>query len=112
MINLEDIDLDLPRVMNCSNMFWNCPNLINVQFSALTSIGSSAFANCQYLKSVYLLGTSVPRLVNVNAFENTPMSNTYQGAPGSIYVPASMVANYQATPAWAPYSSRITAYRE
>lgn len=92
--------------------FASCSNLVNARFSALTTIGSSAFTSCYYLKSIYLLGRSVPRLLNTNAFENTPMSNTYQGTPGSIYVPASMVSNYRATTGWNLYSDRIVAYTE
>ena len=107
------MSVSLPAVQVLSqNAFAFCSNLTNVRFSALSLIGSSAFANCYYLKSVYLLGNSVPSLANLNAFENTPLSNTYAGVKGSIYVPASMVSTYQATPAWNPYSSRITAYIE
>jgi hypothetical protein len=108
---LMSISLPALQVLSQS-AFASCPNLVNVRLSAVTSIGSSAFAYCYYLRSLYLLGPSVPRLPNTNAFENTPLSNTHQGVPGSIYVPASMVANYQATPEWSPYSSRITAYIE
>ena len=107
------MDVSLPALQTLGqSAFFSCPNLNTVRFSALSVIGSSAFANCYYLRNVYLLGRSVPSLANVNAFENTPLSNTYQGIQGSIYVPASMVSNYQATRGWSLYASRITAYVE
>ena len=107
------MDVSLPALQTLGqSAFFSCPNLNTVRFSALSTIGSSAFANCYYLRSVYLLGTSVPSLANVNAFENTPLSNTYQGIQGSIYVPASMISNYRATRGWSLYASRITAYIE
>lgn len=108
------VSVSLPAVQTINqSAFTSCINLVNVRFSAVTTIGASAFANCPVLRSVYLLGPSCVQLANANAFENTPIANTYQGsAPGSIYVPASMVASYIGYSAWAPFASRITAYIE
>lgn len=93
------------------NAFASCPNLIAVRFSNVTNIRSSAFANCRNLRSVYFLMSSKPSLAS-NAFEGTPIAPTYQGVPGSIYVPASMVADYQRTTAWLPYKDRIVPYED
>ena len=60
--------------------------------------------------SLFIDYSSVAKLSAVNAFANTPMSNsTYTGSFGSIYVPASLVAAYQSATNWATYSARITA---
>lgn len=91
------------------NAFASCPNLIMVRFSNVTTIGSSAFANCRNLRSVYFLMSSKPSLAN-NVFEGTPIDPAYQGVPGSIYVPTSMVSDYQRTTAWLPYRDRIVPY--
>lgn len=93
------------------NAFASCPNLIAVRFSNATDIRSSAFANCRNLRSVYFLMSSKPSLAS-NAFEGTPIAPTYQGVPGSIYVPASMVTDYQRTTAWLPYKDRIVPYED
>ena len=107
------MSVSLPQLQSIGqNAFASCPNLTNVRFSNVTNIGSSAFANCRNLRRVYFLMSSVPTINNVNAFAGTPISNVYQGAAGSIYVPASLIADYQATTAWGPYRDRLVAYED
>ena len=80
------------------------------------------FYNCTNLQSVYLLGSSVCTF-NINdpqysskinartVFNNTPIQNSsYLGYYGSIYVPESLVEEYQNAPGWSALSERITAY--
>ena len=107
--DLMSINLSRLQIIGQS-AFASCPNLTNVRFSNVTDIASNAFVSCRNLRSVYLLMSSVPTLHDVNAFAGTPLSNTYQGAFGSIYVPASLVADYRATTGWVPYASRIVPY--
>ena len=107
------MSVNLPRLQTLGqSAFASCSNLTNVSFPAVTTIGSNAFIDCYYLRSVYLLTSSVARLANVNAFTNTPMSTTYQGTPGTIYVRASLVNDYKNTEGWTEYASRIVAYEE
>ena len=109
------ISINLPALqMLGQSVFASCPNLINVSLSAISSIGSYAFADCYFLRSVYILTSSWFTLANVNAFENTPLSNTYQGddGPGSIYVRPSLVNYFRGAAGWANYADRITAYIE
>ena len=69
--------------------------------------------SCVTLTALYLLSTSVVTLANVNAFTNTPISeSTLTGDFGSIYVPESLVSAYQSATGWSTYSARITAYME
>ena len=93
-----------------SAAFSYCTQLTTASFPACTSIGNSAFAYCSRLLSLYLLGSKVCSLANINAFYNTPIS-TYttatSGVFGSIYVPASLLASYQTAANWSKYSSRF-----
>lgn len=107
--NLMSVNLSKAQTLNQS-AFAFCTNLTNVSLPTIGLIGSRAFMNCYYLRSVYILTSTVPRLANADVFANTPLSNTYQGTPGSIYVRPSLVADFQASPVWNNYSSRIVAY--
>jgi len=54
------------------------------------------------------MGTSVPTLVNSNAFYSTPISNsTYIGTYGSIYVKSSMLNAFKTAQTWSAFSNRI-----
>ena len=91
--------------------FYNCSALSQITMDG-GRIGASTFYNCSSLESLYFLGasTTVPQLGNINAFQNTPMSNSaYLGHYGSIYVPSAMVASFKAATNWITYSNRITA---
>ena len=103
-----------PNVTNIGkSAFYNCRNLTTANFPSVTSIGSGTFLSCSKLMSLYLLGSSVPKLGNSSVFNTTPMSkNTYTGSFGSIYVPASLVDSYKTAANWNTYSARITAYTE
>lgn len=91
-----------------SNAFAKCSKLSSVEFPALTSIYSTAFISCSKLTSFVIGAASVASLGNSNAFNDTPMvSSGYTGAFGSIYVPASLLASYQAAKNWSYFSSRF-----
>lgn len=98
-----------------STAFSGCTKLSYARFDNGAHIRSSAFTKCKSLMTFINLGSwSTPRaLDNVNAFANTPMSNsTYTGSFGSIYVPASLVASYKVAANWSAYADRITSYIE
>ena len=93
-----------------NNAFVSCFSLTTVSFPSCTTIGSFAFQKCYKLLSLYLLGSSLANLENVNAFSSTPISNyttSTGGVYGSIYVPASLYATYIASTNWVTYSSRF-----
>ena len=90
--------------------FQSCRSLTMADFSACTTIGQSAFYRCYNLLALYLMGSSLCSLANTNAFTSTPISNyttSTGGVYGSIYVPASLLASYQAATNWVNYSSRF-----
>lgn len=93
-----------------SYAFGVCRTLTTISFPSLTNISNYAFYNCYNLLSLYLLGSSIPSLNNINAFSNTPIStNTTStgGIYGSIFVPASLYSSYIAATNWSTYSARI-----
>lgn len=79
--------------------FGFCQPLSTASFPVCTSIGNYAFRACYNLLSLYLTGSSLCSLANVNAFTSTPISDyttSTGGVYGSIYVPASLLASYKA----------------
>ena len=104
--------VELPMVSSIpTNAFQWCSALSVASFQKASAIGSYAFASCSRLMSLYMLSTSVARLVSRTAFSSTPFAlSTYAGGWGSIFVPASLVDSYKTASGWSVYASRITSY--
>lgn len=93
-----------------SGAFSYCWKLSVASFPVVRTIYPSAFAYCMSLLSLYLLGSSVPTLSNINAFTATPISNyttSTGGVYGSIFVPSSLYSSYLTATNWSVYSSRF-----
>ena len=111
-ISLTTVDLPV-CITIYGTAFRSCTSLTILDLPACTSIGSSAFYYCKNLTTLILRASKVVTLAKSNAFTNTPIAlSTLTGAFGSIYVPASLVASYQAATNWTYFSSRITAIVE
>lgn len=103
--------VSLPRVVTVyNNAFNNCTNLATISLPRVQTIsGYGVFNNCYNLMALYLTGPSVCTLTNSSIFQSTPFdiywtsTNTY----GSIYVPASLLTQYQSATNWAYFSSRF-----
>lgn len=90
------------------NAFSNNKQLSTISFPKCTTIGDNAFYSCYSLRSAYFMGSSLVTLQNYNAFDRTPISNyDVSSGYGSIYVPASLLTDYQAATNWVRYSSRF-----
>ena len=105
---LTDISFPAATIIY-NSAFYDCHNLTTVSLPAATIICSSAFQRCYNLKSLYLTGSSICTLSNSGAFTSTPIGgySTSAGTYGSIYVPASLLASYQAATNWTYFSSRF-----
>ena len=68
----------------------------------ITSIGDSAFCDCQQLKDVYVLNTTPPSIYNWIVFNNNASGRKF-------YVPAESVDAYKAASGWSSYASYIEA---
>lgn len=96
-----------------TGLFRGCSNLSTAYLNVCSRVHGSAFASCYKLLSLYLLSSSYVTLSNINAFTSTPISNyttATGGVQGSIYVPMSLLADYQATATtnrWSVFSSRF-----
>lgn len=106
-------EINLPNLYLCySSAFRGCNHLSAVYAGASVSsavyIYPNVFGGCMSLASFYLLAPSRGQISNVNVFARTPLSDSsYLGYYGSIFVPASLLADYQASTNWAAYSSRF-----
>ena len=83
--------------------FHGCSSLTNVSFPAATTIGNYAFYSCSKLTTLYLTGSILCSLSQSTAFSRAGITST----TGSIYVPASLLASYQAATNWAYFSTRF-----
>lgn len=104
--------INLPSCIGiCDAAFISCHKIPSISLPKCICIMSSAFTYCSSL-SIIVIGTDlsfVPYLSNSNAFGSTPIyTSTYLGYYGSIYVPDSLVSEYQTAGGWSVYSDRIT----
>lgn len=87
--------------------FSNCFNLKFISFPKCTIISSYAFYYCSRLESLYFLTSTVPT-IETTALTATPIVNSsYLGYYGSIYVPSSLLTDYQTATNWSAYSDRM-----
>ena len=99
--------ISFPNAVTVStSAFASCLSLSTAYFGAVDSIGHDAFKACKNLTDIHLTGSSVCTLVSSDAFSMTPIEG-YLSRNGSIYVPASLLAEYQAANNWSFYSSRF-----
>lgn len=108
--NLQKINL--PEELTSTGMypFKNCSSLNNVIIptTCTSSIYGQHFSNCLSLDTLVLKANSLIPLVNVNAFENTPI----EAGNGYIYVPSSLISSYQSATNWVTFSSQIRAIED
>lgn len=105
---IETINLPACQTIGVS-AFRENPKLTTVSIPAAKSIPAGTFSKCFNLKSLYLTGSILCTLANSNAFASTPIGGYSASAKayGTIYVPASMLASYQAATNWTYFSSRM-----
>lgn len=99
-----------------SSAFSRCWNLVEITLPYSPSAGTCyidayAFHRCGKLTFVKLTGSCVWQLSNSNAFSSTPIvgygSTTNGNQYGSIYVPSSLLTQYQTATNWTYFSSRF-----
>ena len=112
--------IDLPQYTYTSlisYIFDRCTSLSVVSMPKTSRLsGQYMFRSCHHLISIFLLGSSVCNLGNTVpiTFPSTPISNysTSAGRWGSVFVPASLLAQYKAATNWTTISSKIFAYED
>lgn len=107
--NLEETSFPLVTFVG-SSAFYGCHKLSTLSLPKAYSIYSNAFQNCYNLLSLYLMGSNVAKLSNINALSSTPIrgyTTSTGGVYGSIFVPASLYSSYIVATAWSMVSARF-----
>lgn len=121
--------VDLPRATSVDDeMFYYCESLATVNLPRATSVGDRGFYYCfiktlnlpkvtsigayafynTYLTSLVLRSTTLCSLSNKNAFSSTYIEE----GKGYIYVPSSLLSQYQAATNWATYAAQFRALED
>ena len=86
-----------------NNAFQECSSLSQVSLPVCSYIGDYAFQSCSSFSIITIGYSSVCRLNNSNAFNNTQITSS----TGSIYVPTSLVDSYKSAKNWSNFSTQI-----
>ena len=93
-----------------SSAFYFCQQLstviLNYNASTTSFIGATAFNYCYRLLSLYLLGSSLFTLYNINAFNYTPISS-YTTFTDGVRGKQSLYDAYYSNTNWATYGARL-----
>lgn len=101
--------ISLPAVTTLSSEAFGYCTFSKIVLPSLSKMNYDPFYNCRALVSVYL-PNSIVCSATANMFSYTPMCSLYSEAGykyGSIYVPMSLLSQYQSAPYWSNLSSRI-----
>ena len=101
--------ISLPAVTTMSSIAFGYCTFSKIVLPSLSKMNNDPFNGCRALVSVYLPNSIVCSATN-NIFNNTPMRSLYSEAGykyGSIYVPMSLLSQYQSASYWSNLSSRI-----
>lgn len=110
--DVEKINLDSEFYTIASFAFYAC-NANEISAPGCRNIRAYAFRECPYLSKLYLMNSSKATLSNSTAFYNTPFNKSeYLGYYGSIYVPSSLLSDYQADTYWSLYADRLVGVEE
>lgn len=93
-----------------SYAFYHCRSLTTASFPNCATIRNNTFYSCYNLLSLYLTSTSIVQLEKSDAFSWTPIAGyttSTGGVYGSIYVPSSLLSDYQTATNWSYFSSRF-----
>lgn len=100
--------LSILQLPSCNTInqgaFCECINLKQVELPTVSEIDANAFSNCSLLESVYLNSSSMTT-ISSTAFNGTPLVST--GTSAAIYVPSTLLPNYQEAYASFPFSSKF-----
>ena len=98
------ISINLSSCTNVNNPFESCINLTTINLPECTNInGAYGFIRCTSLTTIILSNNQVVTLGNINAFNNSAISN----GSGYIYVPDNLVDSYKTATNWSGWAHRI-----
>ena len=88
--------------------FYKCTNLVSLEFANVTNIDGNAFNGCSKLETLILRSSTVCTLAATSAFTSTKIAS----GTGYIYVPSSLLADYQSATNWSTYASGFRAIED
>lgn len=92
-----------------TNAFSGCTALSSITIPiGISQIGSGTFLRCSNLNSLILPRTEMISLNSTNAFSYTPIAS----GTGYIYVPQTLLSEYQSATNWSTYSSQFRAIED
>ena len=99
---LVNVVLPLVTIVNYGS-FNECASLVELDFPNCTYINNAAFSGCTKLNKLVLRANKVATLANTGAFNNTLIAS----GTGYIYVPDTLLTQYQQATNWSNYASQI-----
>lgn len=97
-------DVYIPNVDYLDSTFYGCTALSSVNLPKVSYFGNAVFTNCTSLTTV-VFGYEGVIPFRYELFNTTPIGS----GTGSIFVPASLVSEYQVANGWSSFSSQIFA---
>ena len=102
----EACDLSKVSIPSCSYVgsraFYGC-DFKSISVPVCEYIGAEAFKSCSLMSIITVKGSSVCTLEASNAFEGTKITST----TGTIYVPQSLLSDYEVAPEWSYFFQRM-----
>lgn len=105
--SLTSIKLPSATVLNTFALH-NCKALKTAEFSMKVSISGQAFAYCSALEALILRSTELCPMTAANAFLSSSIAN----GTGYVYVPAALIADYQAATNWSTHAAQFRALED
>lgn len=91
--------VNIPKATSLGvSAFNGCRHLQFIDLPSVTSMDDQAFVNASALKTIVLRSSSVVTMKYTSVFNGTPFASG--GTGGTVYVPASLVAQYQQATNW------------
>lgn len=109
--NLESAVLpECSFISQCA--FETCTQLSLVSIPKCTALDQQVFNGCTRLISLYLGASEVVSIYTSFIFNSTPIAgySAVAGRYGSIFVPTSLISEYQSARYWSYFSSRFVAF--
>ena len=104
------VSVSVPAVTTvASNAFRNSTGLASLRLPAVTSIGNRAFVGCRSLTALVLSNTEAVCVLSGTGFSS---STPIESGTGYIYVPSTLLADYQAATNWSAYASQFRALED
>lgn len=83
--------------------FFTCESLESITLPVCSNISQTAFQDCITLNTITLGSNAVTYLQDSNAFQGTGITES----TGSIYVPTSLLSDYQVADNWSYFATQI-----